>query len=141
MSLSGLFARVVELIGDATIAVRHQGGVRQEAAFGPQPNIPLAEPQGNLPTTTMPAARGWRDGEKPVVSQGLEVNAFARGLEHPRWIQPMPNGDVLVAEALFEPSPIKTVFDYAMVSTMRRAAAIGVSPNRIMLLRDSDGDG
>ena len=53
----------------------------------------------------------------------------------------MPNGDVLVAEALFEPAPTRTMFDYAMVSTMRRAAAIGVSPNRIILLRDADRDG
>jgi glucose/arabinose dehydrogenase len=140
MSLSGLFARAVELIGEATILMRHQGGTRQ-AAFGPQPNIPPARPQGNFPTLKMPTARGWHDGEKPVASAGLKVNAFARGLKHPRWIHVMPNGDVLVAEALFEPSPIKTIFDYAMVSTMRRAAAIGVSPNRIMLLRDSDGDG
>ena len=63
------------------------------------------------------------------------------GLRHPRWIHVLPNGDVLVAEALSEPGGVKTVFDYAMVSTMRRAAAIGVSPNRITLLRDADGDG
>ena len=53
----------------------------------------------------------------------------------------LPNGDVNVAEALFLPEPIRTVFDYAIVTTMQRAAAVGVSPNRITLLRDSDGDG
>jgi glucose/arabinose dehydrogenase len=127
MSFSGLFARVVELIGEAAITIRHHGGSTQEAAFGTQPNIP--------------PARGWRADEKPASAAGLTVNAFARGLRHPRWIQVMPNGDVLVAEALFEPTPIKSVFDYAMVSTMRRAAAVGVSPNRIVLLRDGDGDG
>ena len=77
----------------------------------------------------------------PVAAAGLKVNAFATGLKHPRWIQVMPDGDVLVAEALFEPTPVRSVFDYAMISTMRRAAAIGVSPNRIMLLRDRNGDG
>jgi glucose/arabinose dehydrogenase len=42
---------------------------------------------------------------------------------------------------LFLPGPIKSVFDYAIFSTMKRAAAVGVSPNRISLLRDADGDG
>jgi glucose/arabinose dehydrogenase len=53
----------------------------------------------------------------------------------------LPNGDVTVAEALFEPGPVKTLFGHAMVATMRRAAAVGPSPNRITLLRDADGDG
>jgi len=53
----------------------------------------------------------------------------------------LPNGDVLTAEALFMPGPVTSLFDYAMVSTMKRAAAVGVSPNRITLLRDADGDG
>jgi glucose/arabinose dehydrogenase len=37
--------------------------------------------------------------------------------------------------------PPRSVFDYAMVTTMRRADAMGVSANRITLLRDPDGDG
>ncbi|MDN8618259.1 hypothetical protein [Variovorax ginsengisoli] len=89
----------------------------------------------------MPAACGWSDGRKPTPAPGLEVSAFATGLQHPHWIHVLPNGDVTVAEALFEPGPIKSVFEYAMVSTMRRAAAIGPSPNRITLLRDADRDG
>jgi glucose/arabinose dehydrogenase len=141
MSFSGMFGRVVELIGGAAIAMRRLEGGSQRPAFGATPEIPPARPQGSFPTLKMPTARGWREGEKPVAAAGLKVNAFARGLKHPRWIQVMPNGDVLVAEALFEPTPVRSVFDYAMISTMRRAAAIGVSPNRIMLLRDSDGDG
>ena len=48
---------------------------------------------------------------------------------------------MLVAEALTVAGPIKTAFDYAMFSTMQRAAAVGVSPNRITRLRDADGDG
>ena len=53
----------------------------------------------------------------------------------------MPNGDVMVAEALLEPGPVRSAFDYAMAVTMRRAAALGTSPNRITRLRDADGDG
>ena len=141
MSFSEFFARVVELVGDATIMIRHQPGTTPKAAFGREPTIPPARSQGSFPTLKMPTARGWREDEKPVAAAGLEVNAFARGLRHPRWIEVMRNGDVLVAEALFEPAPTRTMFDYAMVSTMRRAAAIGVSPNRIILLRDGDRDG
>ena len=59
-----------------------------------------------FPTLKMPTARGWRKGEMPVAAAGLKVNAFATGLKHPRWIQVMPDGDVLVAEALFEPTPV-----------------------------------
>ena len=141
MSLSGAFARMVALVGHATIMWRHlQGGVHQQAV-GATPTIPTARPQGSMPTLKMPTARGWEAGQTPVAAPGLKVNAFATGLKHPRWINVLPNGDVTVAEALFLPGPIKSVFDYAMVSTLRRAAAVGVSPNRITLLRDANCDG
>ncbi len=61
--------------------------------------MPPAKPQGAIPTLKMPTAHGWATGQKPTVAPGLKVNAFATGLEHPRWIQVLPNGDVLVAEA------------------------------------------
>ena len=141
MSLSGVFARMVALVGHATIMWRRlQGGVHQQAV-GATPTIPTARPQGSMPTLKMPTARGWEPGQTPVAAPGLKVNAFATGLKHPRWINVLPNGDVTVAEALFLPGPIKSVFDYSMVSTMRRAAAVGVSPNRITLLRDANCDG
>jgi glucose/arabinose dehydrogenase len=89
----------------------------------------------------MPAAKGWATGQTPKAAAGLRVNAFATGLKHPRWIHVLPNGDVLAAEALSVAGPIKTAFDYAIYATMKRAAAVGVSPNRITLLRDADGDG
>ncbi len=141
MSLSGVFAQMVALVGDAAILWRRlQGGVHQQAV-GATPAIPTARPQGRMPTLKMPTAKGWAAGQTPVAAPGLEVNAFASGLKHPRWINVLPNGDVTVAEALFRPGPIKSVFDYAMISTMRRAAAVGDSPNRITLLRDANGDG
>ena len=141
MSMSGIFAQMVALVGDAAILWRRlQGSVHQQAV-GATPTIPAARPQGRIPTLKMPTARGWAPGQTPVAAPGLKVNAFATGLKHPRWIHVLPNGDVTVAEALFLPGPVKSVFDYAMVSTMKRAAAVGVSPNRITLLRDADGDG
>jgi glucose/arabinose dehydrogenase len=141
MSVSGVFAQMVALLGDATILWRRLQGSVDQQAIGATPTIPAARPQGRIPTLKMPTAKGWNAGQTPVAAPGLKVNAFATGLKHPRWINVLPNGDVTVAEALFLPGPIKSVFDYAMVSTMRRAAAVGVSPNRITLLRDANGDG
>ena len=140
MSFSSIFARLVALVGAGAIFFRHRADGILEPAFGSAPNIPQAKPQG-IPTLKMPTARGWAAGRTPVAAPGLKVNAFAPGLKHPRWIHVLPNGDVLTAEALSEPGGIKSVFDYAMASTMQRAAATGISPNRITLLRDADGDG
>ena len=141
MSLSNAFAQLVALVGDAAILLRRlQGGVPPQAV-GASPTIPQGKPQGSIPTLKMPTAQGWAAGQLPLAEPGLQVNAFATGLKHPRWISVLPNGDVTVAEALFNPGPVKTLFGHAMVSTMRRAAAVGDSPNRITLLRDADGDG
>ena len=140
MNLSGIFAQIVALIGAAAVLWRRLEGGAPAPAVGSTPAIPAARPQG-IPTLKMPTARGWAEGQTPVAAPGLKVNALATGLKHPRWIHALPNGDVLVAEALSEAGPIKNVFDYAMFSTMKRAAAVGVSPNRITLLRDADGDG
>src|ERR1700751_1669259 len=141
MSLSGVFAKIVALVGGAALEWRRLQGTQPEPAWGHAPVILTAKPQGALPTLKMPTARGWRDGEKPVAAPGLKVNAFATGLKHPRWINVLPNGDVLIAEATQVAGPIRTVFHYAMRATMQRAAALGVSANRITLLRDRDGDG
>ena len=140
MSLSDIIATIVAWIGAAAIFWRRRGGLPREQAVGNAPTIPPAKPQGNLPTLKMPTARGWANGQTPVAAPGLAVNAFATGLKHPRWIQVLPNGDVLAAESLTMPDPPTTMFDYAMVATMKRAAAAGVSPNRITLLRDTDRD-
>ncbi|WP_027132829.1 PQQ-dependent sugar dehydrogenase [Geminicoccus roseus] len=141
MSLSGLFGRAVAMIGAGTILLRHRNDPAYPQATGSEPAIPAARPQGKIPTLKMPTARGWKEGQTPVAAPGLKVNAFAAGLKHPRWIQVLPNGDVLTAEALTLPDPVRSPFDYAMVTTMQRAAATGTSPNRITRLRDADGDG
>ncbi len=109
--------------------------------MGSSPSIPAARPQGSIPTLKMPTAKGWAPGQTPVAAAGLKVNAFAAGLKHPRWILVLPNGDVTVAESSSIAGTVRSLFDYAMVSTMRRAAAVGISPNRITLLRDADRDG
>ena len=117
MDFSGIFARLVEGIGAAMIQLRRMDGGPREQAVGNAPTIPVARPQGALPTLKMPTARGWTAGQTPIPAPGLKVNAFAAGLKHPRWIQGLPNGDVLVAEALTLAGPIRSVFDYAMTSS------------------------
>jgi len=138
---SSLFARLVALIGSILIVWRRATTPEPTQAVGQAPVIPAPLSQGALPTLKMPTAKGWGDGNLPVAAAGLRVNAFASGLKHPRWMEVLPNGDVAVAEALSVAGGISSVFDYAMQSTMRRAAALGESPNRITLLRDKDGDG
>src|ERR1700749_3109256 len=141
MDFSSVFARFVAVVGAGALAWRKMQGAQPSPAWGSAPEIPEAKPQGAIPTLKMPTARGWRDGEKPTAAPGLKVNAFATGLEHPRWIQVLPNGDVLIAESTQVQGPPRSVFHYAMQATMRRAAALGVSANRITVLRDRDGDG
>src|SRR6202047_4548751 len=123
MSLSGIFARIVALIGAAALLWRRLQGVAPEPAWGSAPVVPAAKSQGSIPTLKMPTARGWSDGQMPLAAPGLKVNAFATGLKHPRWINVLPNGDVLVAEATQVAGPPRSVFHYAMQATMRRADA------------------
>ena len=141
MNFSGIFARIVALIGAAALLWRRTQGAAHKPAWGNAPVIPEAKPQGAIPTLKMPTAQGWNDGQKPTAAPGLKVNAFAKDLDHPRWIDALPNGDVLIAESTQIAGPPRSVFHYAMQATMRRAAALGVSADRITLLRDRDGDG
>ncbi|TNC09045.1 sorbosone dehydrogenase family protein [Methylobacterium terricola] len=142
MSLSNAFARGVSLIGGAASRLRQFRDGSYEPAWGSAPTIPTAKPQGRIMTLKMPSARGWSPGQLPVAAPGLKVNAFATGLDHPRWLHVLPNGDVLVAESSGEPRKVmRHLFDHAMTATMKRARAAGVSANRITLLRDTDGDG
>lgn len=134
-----LMAKATELVGAVMVALRRKHAPREQA-IGTAPQIPQAREQGIM-TLKMPTARGWLPDEVPTAAPGLRVNAFASALVHPRWIEVLPNGDVLVAEALQQERPPRSLLDHAMVSTMRRAKATGISANRVSLWRDEDGDG
>lgn len=111
-------------------------------AYGPAP--PAVEPQSSLiPTVNIAEVDRWEAGEAPTAAQGLTARAFATGLDHPRWLHVLPNGDVLVAEsnAPERPEEFKGVQGQIMKSVMDRAGAVTTSANRITLLRDADGDG
>ena len=140
MASNGFLAQVVAGVGGTVARIRHKGVVPPQAV-GLTPAIPAARPQGTLPTLKMPTAKGWESGHMPTPARGLKVNAFAMGLKHPRSIEVLPNGDVLTAEARFLPGKANNLFDVAMIATMKRAAATGISPNRISILRDANHDG
>ena len=133
-----LIAKATALVG-GTIAYVRRRGLPAHQAFGSDPDIPDARKQGIM-TLKMPVAEGWKDGRLPICAPGLQVNAFATGLDHPRWIEVLPNGDVLIAESKEQAEPPKTLMDHAAQATMRRVKAIGESANRVTLWRDADGD-
>ncbi len=114
------------------------------STFGPNPR--LVEPHKNLlvPTVNIAPAVGWPAGSMPTAPAGFRVQAFASGLDHPRWIYRLPNGDLLVAETNAPPKPEDKkggIREWVMGLVMKRAGAAPPSPNRIVLLRDADGDG
>ncbi len=134
-----LMAKATEIVGGIMVRMR-RGQAPRHQAMGDRPAIPQAKSQGIM-TLKMPTAHGWHQGRMPTPAAGLKVNAFAENLEHPRWIEVLPNGDVLVAESLQEADNPKGLIERATHATMRRAKAIGISANRISLWRDSDKDG
>ncbi len=110
--------------------------------IGPDPRLPPPE-KSLIPTINIAPAVGWADGERPVAAAGTEVVAFADGLDHPRWLHVLPNGDVLVAEtaAPERPEDGKGFRGFIQKKAMKRAGSAVPSANRITLLRDTNGDG
>jgi len=112
------------------------------ADTGPDPTLPPPT-RTLIPTVQIAPAKGWPAGVTPKEAPGTRVAAFATGLQHPRWIYVLPNGDVLVAEtnAPERPEEGKGIRGRIMASYMKKAGAAVPSANRITLLRDADGDG
>jgi glucose/arabinose dehydrogenase len=112
------------------------------ADTGPNPTLP--EPNRTLiPTVKIAPAKGWPAGVTPKAAPGTRVAAFATGLQHPRWVYVLPNGDVLVAEtsAPGRPEEGKGIKGRLMTHFMKKAGSAVPSANRITLFRDADGDG
>lgn len=129
-------AVLVALSGCAGVA-----RLAEASATGPDPELPPPR-HSLLPTVNIAPARGWAPGATPHPAASLAVQAFASGLDHPRWLYVLPNGDVLVAETN---APRREegggLREWVMKRVMARAGAGVPSANRITLLRDADGDG
>ena len=112
------------------------------AGIGPNPTLPPPD-TSLIPLVNVVDAEGWGAGETPVAAEGTTVTAFARGLQHPRWLHVLPNGDVLVAETNAPPRPDdnKGLKGWFFKRFQKKAGGAVPSANRITLLRDADGDG
>ena len=113
-----------------------------EGGTGPHPQLPPPD-KSLIPVLHIAPAKGWPSGGKPVPGPGLTVTAFATGLDHPRWLYVLPNGDVLVAEtnAPAKPEDGKGLRGWVQKKVMMRAGSITPSADRITLLRDEQGSG
>jgi glucose/arabinose dehydrogenase len=134
--------RLVLLLAFAVAACTESARLPFEATTGPEPQLP-SPTRTLIPTVNIAPARGWPEGVLPRGTPGTQVNAFARDLDHPRWLYVLPNGDVLVAEsnAPERPEAERGIKGRLMKVFMRRAGSATPSANRITLLRDADGDG
>src|SRR3954469_9322804 len=132
-----LVAAAVGLAGCASAA-----RLPVSAGTGPHPTLPPPN-KAPIPLVHVVTAKGWPEGAKPVAAEGTAVAAFARGLDHPRWLCVLPNGDVLVAETNAPPRPEdgKGIKGWFFKRYQKKAGGAVPSADRITLLRDSDGDG
>jgi glucose/arabinose dehydrogenase len=112
-----------------------------DATAGKDPTLVDPDPQW-LPSVSLPRTIGWESGQAPKAAAGLAVARFAEGLDHPRTMLALPNGDVLVAETGAPAGSRRDGITGAVMKWMMdRVGAGSPSPDRIVLLRDADGDG
>ena len=136
-------AIIVTMVGATalgTAACSDNAKLPLSVGIGAAPILPPPN-RSALPTVAIAPVDGWAEGERPVAAEGLAVNAFATGLDHPRWMHVLPNGDVLVAETNKQPHPAGGLRAWAEKQVMGLAGAGVPSADRVSLLRDADGDG
>lgn len=130
-------------LGAAVLAIGSCAGnadLPVSAGTGPEPELPSPKSR-LLPLVNIAPVERWKAGETPVAAEGLAVAAFATGLDHPRWLYVLPNGDVLVAETNAQEKKPRGLIGRVERWVMKRAGARTRSADRITLLRDADGDG
>jgi glucose/arabinose dehydrogenase len=112
--------------------------------IGPNPLLPKINEPVLLPRTVVPKVVGWKAGETPTVPAGFRVQAFAMNLMSPRNVYALPNGDILVVQALKEAKePIERLKNpfFDLVFGFAHSSSQNGPTNRILLLRDANGDG
>jgi glucose/arabinose dehydrogenase len=112
--------------------------------FGPNPQLP-APKHALIPAVGVPEVVGWPAGAAPKAPPGFTVTRFAEGLDHPRWVLVLPNGDVLVAESAAQPTTADKmsggIRGFFQKMLMKKVGSARPSPDNILLLRDANGDG
>lgn len=117
------------------------GAVDPDTGYGANPDL-VAPRESILPVVNTARVLGWADGAAPTAPAGFTVTRYAENIDHPRWIYVLPNGDVLVAQSSTQAEKGGGIVGWVRNMVQRGAGAIeDESPNRITLLRDSDGDG
>jgi len=129
---------VVGAVGVFVLTRGDTAKLPETAGMGPSPSLPQPI-ESAIPTVNIAKAVGWGDGGKPTPAAGFAVNPFATGLDHPRWLYVLPNGDVLVAEtnAPKRPEDGTGIKGFVYREVQKRAGAGVPSANRIVLLRDN----
>jgi len=130
----------IALLATALLGGCAPGSSSPWVGFGPSPTL-TSPRHGLLPTVNIAKAVGWSQGAAPQAPAGFTVTRFAAGLDHPRSLYVLPNGDVLAAQSASEPHKAKGFTDWVQQSLQKRAGALQPSPDNIILLRDADGDG
>jgi len=131
------FAACLTLVGCGS-----SQNIDKTTQYGPDPNLP--EPsRALLPRMNVAKVIGWNGGETPTVPQGFHIEAIATGLSNPRNVYPLPNGDLLIIESKKEAKePIERPKRPLMAWIEAKAhGGSGGPSNRIVLLRDTNGDG
>ena len=142
MNSSALRLALTSAVLVALSACGSSAGLPISAGIGPTPQLP--DPQHSLiPLVNVAAVNRWPTGTKPKAADGLTVTAFADSLDHPRWLYVLPNGDVLVAEtnAPKRPDDAKGIKGWFFKRFQKKGGGAVPSPDRITLLRDTNGDG
>lgn len=134
----------VALAAFSSMAPSHAADSFDKATqYGPSPALP-APSRGLLPNMNVPKVVGWSQGQTPTVPAGFHIQAMATGLSNPRNVYPLPNGDLLVVESQKEAQepierPKRPVMDW--VEKRAHGGGGGGPSNRVLLLRDTNGDG
>jgi glucose/arabinose dehydrogenase len=131
---------LVGIAGFAYVAWPDTARLSVAEVAGVRPDITAPRIQ-TIPTVAVADVVGWQGGATPTAATGLAVRPFATGLDHPRGLYRLPNGDVLVAETNSPPRDGGGIQGVVMKWLMGKAGAGVPSANRITLLRDSNGDG
>lgn len=107
---------------------------------GANPELPAAK-NFLIPPMQVPAGATWKEGEKPKVAEGLNIEKIADGLQHPRQLYTLPNGDILVVEGSGPKAPTTQPKQLITGLIKNASGKGGAGGNRITLLRNSNGDG